>query len=136
MKGFRISINIILAVQLVLLILMAILWPTVLLNGALANISSDMETSGDVGTQIGNAIGAGFAALFLVIFFFGLCIIFVIAALVNIIVIIAYNVRKYPNLGISIITLIFVNLPAGILMLVHRNIYLNNSKEEIVNIEE
>lgn len=125
MKGFRIAINIILILELIAVVTFAILWPTVFLNDALASLSESSEgTSSSAGEAIGKGIAAGLAAMILVVIFYGLTAVFILVGIVNLVAIICYNVSKYPRMGLGIITLLFVNIVAGILMLIHRSKYL------------
>lgn len=125
MKGFRIAINIILILELIAVVTFAILWPTVFLNDALASLSESTEgTSSSAGEAIGKGIAAGLAAMILVVIFYGLTAVFILVGIVNLVAIICYNVSKYPRMGLGIITLLFVNIVAGILMLIHRSKYL------------
>ncbi len=130
MKGFKIAINIILAVQLIILIALAVLWPTVFVNQGLAEISAEAsESTGSAGDQLGRAIGSIFGAFFFIFIMFIICGLFIICAIVNLVMIIVYNVRKYPNIGTAISTLLLVNIVAGILMLVQRSKYLAENNQ-------
>lgn len=130
MKGFRIAINILLAINLLISIACIILIPTVLFPAMTASLSEGAESSQDFGEALGGAIGAGFMALFMLMICFVLMAISIVAALTIIPFIIVYNVSKYPKLGVGIVVLIFISLPAGILMLIQRSKYLNQQPAE------
>ena len=130
MKGFRIAINILLVINLIISILCIILIPTVIFPSMIDSLNESTETTNDFGEAMGNIFAVGFAALFLILFCGLLMIVCIFAALAIIPFIIIYNVSKYPKLGIGIVVLIFISLPAGILMLIQRSKYLKQSVEE------
>lgn len=133
MKGFRIAINILLVLDLLLWIACIILIPTALFPAMTASLGEGAESSQDFGEALGGAIGAGFMALFMLMICFVLMVMSTIAALTIIPVIIVYNVSKYPKLGVGIVVLILVSVPAGILMLIQRSKYLNMQNSQVLD---
>lgn len=124
MKGFKITINIFLSIELIVFVTLAILWPTVFMNDAIKSLQEGNEEASSVGEAVAKGFALGLVAAIMVLFFYAATALFIIEAIITLIILIVYNVKKYPSMGLCIISLLSLKLISGILMIIQRSKYL------------
>ena len=95
------------------------------------NAANAANASSAVGGAVGGSVAGATVAIFAMLGFILLAILFAIPFIFSIIFMIRYNIVKNPSIALGVLTIIFACIPAGILMLVQRNVSNKNSQNNI-----
>jgi hypothetical protein len=129
MKKLRIATNIALVVKLLFWIGIAIL---LFYSGMDEAGKAAQQTAQQAGEQsvTGAVVGGVFAGVAVAIFVVLGVFLFAIPVLFTIIILIIYNVKKKPSIGLGVFTIITSCITAGILIIVQRNKMLEETSVE------
>ncbi len=130
MKGYKIAINIILVVSLILWILLAVLTYFRGMQGVSNSASNAASTGAEDGGVVGGVAAGSFVAIFGALAVFMLIFLYGIPVVFSIIILIIFNVKKSPSIALSVITIITASIPAGIVMLIYRSKLLETKSTE------